>query len=269
MQNSNTTITIDIKSQWITTAKVFAAEQHHTDKQKQIFSQTLAVYGLHEYLAWGEIESSLEESYSWHPQTRVLIAWADLYLPNYGRLLCALDQQGISIELPEILPLNCLGCVVVSIAKDLETLELKGFVSQHLFDLENNQFTKKNIAAIATIFDELYLLTEEQSLIETEILKLSATDQDLEQYLQPLLSTENIVDVVNRLNALFYEQHNNKSNIFLEQNVVVTEQFLSTVNETCTDEYQITETPEKITEATQKLTQNLLNKLQQLHDELF
>ncbi|NJN74555.1 MAG: DUF1822 family protein [Limnothrix sp. RL_2_0] len=305
-------VTIDIKPEWVETAQKFAAEQHQTDRQQQIFLHTLAIYGLHEYLAWGEIESSLTDSYSWHPQTRVLTAWADLYLPNYGRILCAANQKEALIPLPEILPLNCIGCVVVDIAEDLQKLELQGFISTRSFDLEKSQFNRADITAIASLFDELYLLTEEQLLVEQEMLQLSAMDDDLEAYFSPLLDLENIIDIVGRLNRLFYEPKTDLENVFIideideelpkkEATLMQPEVLfadLSTIDEmdeeTPTivfmssqvqrqslldfpllekvaedaDQYTADTPQEKIAEATQALTENLLAKLQQLRDEL-
>lgn len=264
-------VTINIKSEWVETAQRFAAEQHRADRQQQIFLQTLAIYGLHEYLAWGEIEGSLMDSYSWHPQTRVLTAWGDLYLPNYGRILCAANQQEELIKLPEILPLNCLGCVVVDIAKDLQKLGLQGFIPSRFFDLEKNQFQRADTTAIASLFDELYLLTEERLLVEREILRLSAIDDDLEAYFSPLLDSENIIDIVGRLNRLYYEPTTHPENIFIVDKVDITKtsnaSLLVNVAEN-PDSYSIDPPPQKITEVTQALTENLLAKLQQLRDEL-
>lgn len=208
-------VTINIKSEWVETAQRFAAEQHQPDRQQQIFLQTLAIYGLHEYLTWGEIEGSLSDSYSWHPQTRALTAWADLYLPNFGRILCVPNQKEETIQLPEILPLNCIGCVVVDVAENLQKLELQGFIPTRSFDLEKSQFQREDIAAIASLFDELYLLTEERLLVEREILQISAIDEDLEAYFSPLLDSENITDIVGRLNRLFYAPKIDLENVFI------------------------------------------------------
>lgn len=264
-------VAINIKSEWVDTAQRFAAEQQHTDRQEQIFLQTLAVYGLHEYLTWGEIKGSLTDSYSWHPQTRVLTAWADLYLPNYGRILCATDQAQAFIQLPKILPLNCIGCVVVSIAENLQKLELQGFISAPSFDLEKNQFYRQAVKAIASLFDELYLLTEERLLVEQEILRLSAIDNDLEAYFSPLLDSENIIDIVSRLNRLFYEPATRPRNVFVTDKIAAATptdvSLLVNVAENPTF-YSIDTPLPKIAEATQALTENLLAKLQQLRQEL-
>jgi len=264
-------VTINIKSEWVETAQRFAAEQHLSNRQKQIFLQTLAIYGLHEYLDWGEIEGSLMDSYSWHPQTRVLTAWADLYLPDFGRILCVPNQKEELIQLPEILPLHCIGCVLVDVAEDLQKLELQGFIPARSFDLAKNQFRRQKIKAIASLFDELYLLTEERLLVEQEILHLSAIDDDLEAYFSPLLDSENIIDIIGRLNRLFYEPTTRPENVFMvnQADIMTTTNTSLLVNVAENPEsYSTDAPPQKIAEATQALTENLLAKLQQLRDEL-
>lgn len=271
MRKMDNPVAINIKSEWVETAQNFAAEQDQANRQKQIFLQTLAIYGLHEYLTWGEIKGSLAGSYSWHPQTRVLTAWADLYLPNYGRILCVPNQNQSLIQLPKILPLNCIGCVVVGIADNLQKLELQGFISARSFDLEKKQFCREDITAIASLFDELYLLTEERLLVEQEILRLSAMDDDLENYFSPLLDSENIIDIVGRLNRLYYEPKSHPENVFIVKKVdmgtTTNASLLTNVAEN-SEAYSTDTPPQKIAEATQALTENLLVKLQQLRDEL-
>jgi hypothetical protein len=209
-------VTIEIKTEWQEIAYNFATEQHQ-EQQLEIFQNTLAVLGLQEYLQWGEIETALTSSYSWHPYSRILTGWADLLLPEYGRLLCCLKQEQNYIELPDILPVNCIGCVVFEIVPDGSSLQLQGFLPRRLLDLEvqtaTNYFFLEDMEAIASLFDELYLLTEERLLVEREMLQLIARYEDLEDYFLPLLDSENIMDIVGRLNRLFYESIADEENI--------------------------------------------------------
>ena len=105
MTNFDAAVTIDITPEWLAIAEQFAAEQTQRVQRKIIFQQTLAVLGLNKYLELAEIETALTESYSWHPQTRTLTAWADLLLPEFGRLFCCLADGAQQMVLPPILAL--------------------------------------------------------------------------------------------------------------------------------------------------------------------
>ena len=91
MLDFETNVTIPFSPQWLQIAEKFASEQADAQQAHQIFQQTLAVLALNKYLALGNIATALHESYSWHPQTRILTGWADLLLPEFGRLYCCLS----------------------------------------------------------------------------------------------------------------------------------------------------------------------------------
>lgn len=234
MNSDLLTVTLEIKTEWQKIAYNFALEQHQEQEQIAIFQNTLAILGLQEYLQWGDIETALTSSYSWHPYSRILTGWADLVLPEYGSLMCCIKQADHGINLPAILPLNCIGCVIVQIAPDALTLELQGFIPYHclqrspLFLNQESQSMSPgtisdnslgHIKAIASLFDELYLLTEERLLVEQEMQQLMARDTSLEAYFLPLLEPENLTDIVGRLNRLFYENTSHPKNIFIPHRI--------------------------------------------------
>jgi Protein of unknown function (DUF1822) len=107
--------------------------QPDDDQALQIYVNVLAVYGVHAYLKWLEIDSSLEESESLHPVVAMFGNVADLLLPGLGSLECRLvDRDAEVVKLPSA-KVERLGCVVLRMAgawediEDLTELEIVGF----------------------------------------------------------------------------------------------------------------------------------------------
>ncbi|AFY36822.1 protein of unknown function DUF1822 [[Leptolyngbya] sp. PCC 7376] len=267
MVNPETKTTINIPQAWLVIAEKFAAEQIQLEAQTQIFQQTLAVYGLQKYLQLGDISTALEESYSWHPQTRILTGWADLLLPEHGRILCCFADQSGQVTLPPILPLNTLGFIVADLAADNVALDLVGFLPQRQIAPEAKQFSTQNLQAIATVFDELYLLSEEQYLIKTEIEKIATKDKELNLYFNTFLMPDNLLDIVNQLNQTVEKSTVEIQNLFsLAKSSFSGSEYA--VAEANSIEYIDNLNRDKITQASTKLTQTLLAKTRELHQEL-
>lgn len=110
-------------------ARQFAAEQATPQKGKQTYLNTLAVYAVHSYLKWLQIESDLSQGDSWHPFKQALFNVADLVLPDIGKLECRPVQPGESaITLPPEAMENRIGYVAVQFSEHLNEVELLGFV---------------------------------------------------------------------------------------------------------------------------------------------
>lgn len=110
-------------------AQTFAAQQSTPQKGKRVYLNTLAVYSVHSYLDWLEIDSNLTQSDSWHPAKRVIADVADLVLPSLGRLECRpILPDETEITLPLEATENRIGYVVVLLNERLDSGELLGFV---------------------------------------------------------------------------------------------------------------------------------------------
>ena len=66
----------------------FAKEQRNPQKGKKVYLNTLAVYAVHSFLKWLQIDSDLTQGESWNPGLRALYDVADLVLPGIGKLEC-------------------------------------------------------------------------------------------------------------------------------------------------------------------------------------
>lgn len=111
-------------------ATQFAGEQTTPQKGKQVYLNTLAVCGVHQYLKWLSIPSNLSQSDCWHPGLRALFNVADLVLPKIGKLECrpVLPEEQTLIISPEVTD-NRIGYVAVRLHEALDRVELLGFIS--------------------------------------------------------------------------------------------------------------------------------------------
>lgn len=111
-------------------AKQFAAEQTTPQKGTKTYLNTLAVYAVHRYLKWLQIETDLSQGDSWHPGLRSLFDVADLVLPGLGKLECRPVLPGeMTVFLPPEATLNRMGYVVVQFGERLDQVQLLGFAA--------------------------------------------------------------------------------------------------------------------------------------------
>ncbi|MBD1847407.1 DUF1822 family protein [Cyanobacteria bacterium FACHB-63] len=110
-------------------ARQFAAEQSTPQKGKRTYLNTLAVYAVHEYLKWMQIDTDLTQADSWQSAKRALFDVADLLLPNLGRLECRPILAGeTTVALPLEATQDRFGYVAVEFGEHLNEARLLGFI---------------------------------------------------------------------------------------------------------------------------------------------
>lgn len=263
MSEPNFPVTIDIEQVWLTTAQQFASEQADLAQREHIFLNTLAVYGLHRYLEWSEIESRLEESYSWHPLTRILTGWSDLYLPNCGRLIAIPQQQNHQFVLPEILPMGCVGGVAIAVHENFTQLKILGFIpEQRLYDAQKI-IEVQHLEPLDILFDALFLRMEERLLITTEIKQCLQDSPEQDYDFSSLLTEEGIADIIKRLNDLYYQ--NNSPTVRLGQPEPLIWSF-ATIRESSFD-YELLAESSDLDPEIEYLTERLIDKITELRSD--
>jgi Protein of unknown function (DUF1822) len=112
-------------------AEEFAGEQDTPSKGKQVYLNTLAVYAVHSYLKWLNIETALNQGDSWHRCLRAIFDVADLVLPGVGKLECrpVLPQEA-AIILPTEVMQDRIGYMAVQFNQQLDSVELLGFARE-------------------------------------------------------------------------------------------------------------------------------------------
>ncbi|PHM06717.1 DUF1822 family protein, partial [Nostoc sp. 'Peltigera malacea cyanobiont' DB3992] len=78
-----------------------------------------AVYAVHSYLKWLNIETALNQGDSWHRGLRAIFDVADLVLPGVGKLECrpVLPDEA-AIVLPPIMTQERIGYVAVQFSSN-------------------------------------------------------------------------------------------------------------------------------------------------------
>ncbi len=112
-------------------ASQFAAEQATTEKGKQVYLNTLAVYAAHRYLKYLGIDTDLNQSDCWNPILRHQWNVADLVIPNIGRLECRpiLPEEKI-ISLPSELTEDRMGYLAIQFSERLNKVQVLGFIKK-------------------------------------------------------------------------------------------------------------------------------------------
>ncbi len=141
-------------------AEEFAAQQDNPQKGKQVYLNTLAVYAVHSYLKWLNIETALNQGDSWHRGLRAIFDVADLVLPGIGKLECRPVLPGeATIVLPPSMTQEHVGYVGVQFSQQLDYVELLGF-------LPAREMTESPILQIAQLqsFDTLFEIIHRRTL---------------------------------------------------------------------------------------------------------
>ncbi|MFB2977732.1 DUF1822 family protein [Microseira sp. BLCC-F43] len=140
-------------------AQKFAAQQANRQKGKQVYLNTLAVYAVHSYLKWLQIETSLEQSESWHPVKRAIFDVADLVLPGIGHLECRpVLPQETALDLPPEVTENRIGYVGVQFEENLSEVELLGFAPAVDYNNPPEQLQVSEFQPLDVLLDHIYHL---------------------------------------------------------------------------------------------------------------
>lgn len=115
-------------------AEMFADEQPTLSKRRQVYLNTLAVEVVDNYMQMMQIPTELKKSDSWHPALRLGADVAGLKLVGLGHLECrpikpvSLSKPvNVLCKLPEEIPDDRIGCMVVEIDEISRRANLLGF----------------------------------------------------------------------------------------------------------------------------------------------
>lgn len=196
-----------------TVAEMFASEQPTQSKKRQVYLNTLAVLVVNNYMEMRKTPTELKKSDSWHPSTRLCANVSDLKIAKLGHLECRpinpvpLTQLVTELcNLPEEMPDDRIGCIVVEIDEDRREANLLGFAktvsSGKVFISELFQMD-----AFGKYLKELSIKAVEQP---KELVKLSQWFQNTFeaswQTMETLFGTTNLsfnargIDVLNEMN---------------------------------------------------------------------
>ncbi|MGB7445269.1 MAG: DUF1822 family protein [Coleofasciculaceae cyanobacterium] len=163
-------------------ARQFAAEQATSAKGMRVYLNTLAVWAVHRYLNWLQIEVDLSAGKSWQPAMRALFDVADLVLPNLGKLECRPVLPGETIlTLPPEVTQNRIGYLPVQFSDRLEEVQLLGFVSAVALEDSPEQLQLTELQPLEVLLEQLDQLLANPSLPKTPV--------NLSRWLQNIFET--------------------------------------------------------------------------------
>lgn len=187
-------------------ARQFEVEQATSQKGKQVYLNTLAVYAVHSFLQLMDIATDISQGNSWHPMSRRFHNVADLVLPEFGSLECrpVLTDEKI-IFLPKEVTEDRIGVVAVLFEENLDQVHMLGFTPANAAGLLPQEIEVSQLQPLEKLLDELekvatlkssFANTSSQVSDNTQFLQIQATDitqnltiVNLSQWLQ------NLVDV--------------------------------------------------------------------------
>ncbi|MBV8885740.1 MAG: DUF1822 family protein [Chroococcidiopsidaceae cyanobacterium CP_BM_RX_35] len=123
-------LTVPLGREAHTIAGRFAALQATPQKGKQVYLNILAVYAVHSYLKWVQIDTNLERGNSWQPSLQAVFDCTDLVIPGAGKLECRpVLPGGTRFSLLPQETADRIGYVAVQFKESLDSVQLLGFTT--------------------------------------------------------------------------------------------------------------------------------------------
>lgn len=161
------TIPLELKAHEM--ARQLAAVQSTVQKGKRVYLNALAVYAVHSYLKWLQIETDLEGSDSFNQVKTALANVADLLITGIGSLECRPVLPGeTTILLPEEVIENRIGYVGVQFSDRLDSVQLLGFAPSLDSSNPPQQIAVAELMPIDTLIEQISRLEEAIAFLETD-----------------------------------------------------------------------------------------------------
>ena len=175
MNNTVSYISVPLGKKAHLAAEQFAIQATSPEKGRQIYLNTLAVYAVHCYLDWLEIESNLERSDSWSLGIQNLSDIADLVIPGAGSLECRpILPEETSFIIPPQATEDRIGYVVVRLRLDkkLKQADLLGFLKAVVPTEQPQQISLNRLQHLDRLL-ELLPITIQTNPVDRVVVNLS------------------------------------------------------------------------------------------------
>jgi hypothetical protein len=161
------TVPIELKAHEM--ARQLAAVQSTVQKGKRVYLNALAVYAVHSYLKWLQIETDFNSSDSFNPAKTALANVADLVITGIGSLECRPVLPGeTAIFLPDEVIENRIGYVGVQFSDRLDSVQLLGFYPISNSSNPPQQLAVAELMPIDTLIEQITRLEEAIAFLETD-----------------------------------------------------------------------------------------------------
>lgn len=160
------TVPLELKAHEL--ARQLAAVQSTVQKGKRVYLNALAVYAVHSYLKWLQIETDLNFSDSFNPAKVALANIADLVITGIGSLECRPVLPGeTTIFLPEEVIENRMGYVGVQFSDRLDSVQLLGFTPSLDSSNPPQQIAVAELMPIDALIEQITRLEEAIAFLDT------------------------------------------------------------------------------------------------------
>jgi hypothetical protein len=190
-------------------AKTFAVEQVTPECQRRVYIDTLAVYAVHSFLRWMEVETDLEASESWNRLLGDLEEGADLVLPPLGTLECCTLLPGeTSCTVPRVSIRERIGYVLVQFEQNLGQVQILGFVPPLDPDDPPARLDYSDLQPIETLFEYLERLEDTVAtlpeLMAAALQGMPVSEQDVvAQRVEQILADRSLPELIAQLERVY------------------------------------------------------------------
>lgn len=190
-------------------AKTFAVQQVTPQRQRRLYIDTLAVYAVHSFLRWMEVETDLEASESWNRLPCDLEEGADLVLPQLGTLECCAVLPGeTSCTVPSGSLRERIGYVLVQFEQNLGQAKILGFVPALDPDDPPARLDYSNLQPIETLFEYLERLEDTVAtlpeLMTAALQEMPESEQDaVAQRVEQILVGRSLPELIAQLERVY------------------------------------------------------------------
>ncbi|MEZ2241131.1 DUF1822 family protein [Microcoleus sp.] len=161
------TVPLELKAHEM--ARQLAAVQSTVQKGKRVYLNALAVYAVHSYLKWLQIETDFNSSDSFNPAKTALANVADLVITGIGSLECRPVLPGeTTIFLPDEVIENRIGYVGVQFSDRLDSVQLLGFAPSLDSSNPPQQIAVAELMPIDALIEQITRLEEAIAFLETD-----------------------------------------------------------------------------------------------------
>lgn len=204
----NNLISVPLGNQAHDLALSFASEQVNGVTGRKVYLNVLAVWAVHTYLKWMQVETDLPDSNGDNLALSIIDRAKDLVIPNLGKIECYPllpneNQISIAFDIFE----ECLGLVAVQFSQDLTEVHLLGF--KPTIDLGHNteEISTQDLQPLDDLFDYVWRLRKG---LETLPIELRKNQDPVAARLLERLEQQGLTKVVAQLEKLIRTTENDE-----------------------------------------------------------
>lgn len=193
-------ITVSLGHEAHNLAKDFAFQQANSRVGKKVYLNTLAVWAVHTYLKWMQVETDLSQSNSSNIALSTLGNARDLVIPDLGKIECyplLPDESQISIAF-DVFD-ESLALVAVQFSQDLTQVYLLGFLPVLDLDPNQDEISTADLQPLDNLFDYIWRL---RTGLETLPAELRKKQDPVAERLLERLEEEGLTKVVAQMEKL-------------------------------------------------------------------